>query len=211
MWWENQEFVQIVERFDGKHSKNFDRRWMVLQLMRLVESVAGDTAECGCYKGCGSYLINHVSELQQSKRMHHVFDSFEGLSEPKADDGAYWTAGDLTFGESEVRKNLDAFESIKYYKGWIPDRFDEIKNERFCFVHIDVDLKEPTMDSLEFFYSRMNDGGIILLDDYGFDTCPGATSGIDEFFKDKTEKVISLSAGAGFMIKGLEVTNYASF
>ncbi|HEX3704868.1 MAG TPA: TylF/MycF/NovP-related O-methyltransferase, partial [Vicinamibacterales bacterium] len=65
----------------------------------------------------------------------------------------------------------------------------DIEAERFEFganwvrilLHIDVDLYEPTRDSIAFLYERMNPGGIVVCDDYGFMTCPGATKAIDEF------------------------------
>jgi O-methyltransferase len=67
-------------------------------------------------------------------------------------------------------------------------------------VHIDVDIYEPTRDSMAFFYPRLNDGGIIICDDYGFKSYPGATKAVDEFLRDKPEKMVALNDGGGFMI-----------
>ena len=39
--------------------------------------------------------------------------------------------------------------------GWIPDRFVEVKNKKFSFINIDVDIYEPTKKSLEFFFPRL--------------------------------------------------------
>ena len=50
----------------------------------------------------------------------------------------------------------------------IPTRFDEVADRSFCFVHVDVDLFEPTRESIAFFYPRMVPGGVMLFDDYGF-------------------------------------------
>ena len=61
--------------------------------------------------------------------------------------------------------------------------------------------KNGTLDSIEYFYPRLNDGGIILCDDYGSALCPGATQAIDEFLSDKPEKVLYMPCGNGFMIK----------
>ena len=33
----------------------------------------------------------------------------------------------------------------------IPKRFNEVKDNKFSFVHIDLDLYEPTKESLNFF------------------------------------------------------------
>jgi len=47
---------------------------------------------------------------------------------------------------------------------------------------------------------------VIICDDYGFTSCPGATKAIDQFLKNKKEKMISLSGGGGFLIKGTETS-----
>ena len=88
-----------------------------------------------------------------------------------------------------------------------PDRFNEVADRRFSFLHIDVDLYEPTRDSIAFFYPRMNVGGVIICDDYGFATCPGATKAIDEYLRDKPEKMMTLSDGGGFLIKGIPTSD----
>jgi len=170
--------------------------------LRLTSNVPGDTAECGVYKGCGSYIILDSNKESSFDRVHHVFDSFEGLSNPSGKDGEYWTANDLSIEEDFVRKNLIKFKNVEFYKGWIPNRFDEVRERNFSFVHVDVDLYEPTLDSIRFFYERINTGGLFVCDDYGFLTCPGATAAIDEFLISKQEKMVSLPGGGGFFIKG---------
>ena len=49
------------------------------------------------------------------------------------------------------------------------------------FVHLDMDIYEPTIFALKFFNDRLVKGGVILLDDYGFDTCPGIPRAVQEF------------------------------
>jgi len=200
-WWYDDDFNAYLDRFGERRDFNTHRKWMLWQLIRLVARVPGDTAECGVYKGASSWLICAATE--QSARTHHLFDSFEGLSEPEPADGNHWTRGSLCAGEDLVRDNLRPFERrLKFHKGWIPERFSEVGDRGFAFVHVDVDLRQPTLDSLIFFYSRLSDGGILLCDDYGCTTCPGATAAIDSFLSDKPEKMIALDAGGGFFIKG---------
>ena len=45
---------------------------------------------------------------------------------------------------------LNDFEFVKIYKGWIPKRFNEVKDKKFSFIHIDLDLHKPITDTLEF-------------------------------------------------------------
>ena len=54
------------------------------------------------------------------------------------------------------------------------------KNEHFCFVSLDTDLHDPILSGLEFFYPRMVNGGVILVDDY-FSTYDGVKKAVDSF------------------------------
>ncbi|MEO0034391.1 MAG: hypothetical protein RLZZ501_414, partial [Pseudomonadota bacterium] len=91
---------------------------------------------------------------------------------------------------------------VEIYPGWIPERFGEVADRRFCLVHIDVDLQQPTLDALAFFYPRLVPGGLIVFDDYGCSTCVGATAVVDAFLADKPEPIIHLAAGGAFLVKG---------
>ena len=198
---EDKAFMNYYESFEGtRHYRTLDRKYTLEQLMKLLISTdgRGDTAECGVFQGASSYLI--CRQIQGSQKQHHVFDSFEGISTPNDKDGSYWREGMLACSEKVVRENLKGFGFVRYYKGWIPERFDEVSGRKFCFLHIDVDLYQPTLDSLVFFYERMTPGGIIICDDYGLTTCPGAREAMDSFFSDKREKIVCLPTGQGFVM-----------
>ncbi len=194
------DFIRLYERFE--HTGNYhslDRKYTLDQLTKLSSPLPGDTAECGAYKGASSYLI--CRRNLEHKKAHHIFDSFEGLSDPMEEDGGYWKKGDLFCSEHVLRENLKEFTAVNYYQGWIPERFSEVAALEFSFVHLDIDLYQPTVDSLRFFYQRMVPGGIILCDDYGFISCPGAKKAMDAFFSDKPETIVALSTGQGFVVK----------
>jgi hypothetical protein len=197
-WWNDEKFNDFLKRFNEYEGHNSERRWTIPQLCKLAAQVPGDTAECGVYVGTTSYLIAKAF----SDRTHHGFDSFEGCSAPSDRDNGYFYTGTMPSALEIARANLNDCRNIKLYKGWIPVRFQEIQDRRFAFVHIDVQQDRPTSDSLGFFYPRMNKGGIIAFDDYGFTHCVGARAAIDDFMADKDESVIELSTGAAFVIKG---------
>jgi O-methyltransferase len=200
-WWKNDEFTRYLERFGELRNLNTDRKWMIHQLLRLVAHVPGDTAECGVFEAATSYLICCANRQSRAgAKTHHLFDSFEGLSEPGCADGKHWAKGDMKCDIDSVRKALSGFAEIAFHPGWIPERFRDVAHQRFSFVHIDVDLGDPTCESITFFYPRMQPGGIIVCDDYGMSTCPGATQAIDHFLSDKVEKMLTLPDGGGFLI-----------
>jgi O-methyltransferase len=201
-WYNDRSFTAYLERFNELDKMNAPRRWMVRELLRVAAGVPGDTVECGSFEGAGSWLIC-ASNVGTSK-IHHIFDSFEGLSEPGAGDGSHWTRGGLAAGVGVVSRNLAQFDgAFRLYKGWIPTRFPEVADKTFSFVHVDVDLEVPTADSIAFFYPRLSPGGVLVCDDYGSITCPGATRVFDEFMADKPEKVMQMPVGGGFIVKGL--------
>ena len=194
------EFLRTYEALVGKNNyHSLDRKYVLSELLKLIDQVPGDTAECGVFEGASSYFICRHTEGSEKK--HHIFDSFEGLSQPDQRDGRYWNRGALAASEEKARTNLKEFDFVLYHKGWIPQRFSDVQTRDFCFVHLDVDLYQPTLDSLEFFYDRVRPGGIILCDDYGFITCPGARQAMDTFFAGRKEKIVHLSTGQGFIQK----------
>ena len=196
----DKDFRSYFERFlSSDNWKNYERRWNMSQMLRLLPSVAGDLAECGVFEGAGAYQLCQFA--REHDRKVHLFDLFQGLSAPTENDGMFWTGGDLSVPEEKVRANLKEFSCFEIFAGWIPDAFAKAADRRYAFVHIDVDLEQPTLDSIAFFYPRMSTGGIILLDDHGYDTCPGARKAALDFMTDKPEPVIDLSTGQGLIIK----------
>lgn len=201
---EDRAFLEFYRRFmDPGNWHSLDRKYTLNEMLKLVAHLDGDVVECGCYKGASAHLMCEAS--RGTARLVHLFDSFAGLPQPESCDGDYWVEGGLRAGEDELHATLAGFDNYRAYKGWIPERFPEIADCRFRFLHIDVDLYRPTLDSLEFFYPRVQPGGIILLDDHGFKSCPGAKQAADEFFAGKPERLAMLPTGQAFTVK-LEAT-----
>ena len=176
--WEDTPFVADYRRLVPGSQRSFERKYVVSQLVRAVKSVPGDMAECGVYNGATAYFMAQASQSSGVPRRLHLFDSFEGLSRPGESDGDYWRGGDLARPEQAARDALKDFSNVDFYRGWIPQRFHEVSDRQFAFVHIDVDLYQPTLDSLTFFFPRLARGGVVVCDDYGFTTCPGATRAV---------------------------------
>jgi hypothetical protein len=177
---EDQQFLKYyTSHMDPGNWHSLDRKFTLNELLKLVAHIDGDIAECGVYKGFSSYLM--CRSLAGTPWLVHLFDSFEGLPEPLPVDGSYWRKGDMSATEKALHQTLRDYNNYRVHRGWIPNKFGEVATQTFRFVHIDVDLFEPTHESLEFFYPRLNRGGVILFDDYGCSTCPGAKKVTDSF------------------------------
>ena len=179
----------------------------------LHKKLEGDFVECGVWKGHSAYIISKMLFKNGFTGSLHIFDSFEGGLSNKvgkdentrtqlSEDKIKKEAESFSSTEEEVKNCLSDFNFVKLYKGWIPDRFKEVDNKTFSLVHIDVDLYEPTRDSLNFFYPRLVDGGVIVCDDYGLSQFPGAKKAIEEFLSKNDYKLFyAVPMGACFIIK----------
>ncbi|MBA3695849.1 MAG: class I SAM-dependent methyltransferase [Methylotenera sp.] len=215
---ESQLYKEAMHKSDATWSDNFYKQCRYYSLSQLAEVAAkrfpdADIAECGVWKGHSAWMIAKIFSQNNFKGHFHIFDSFEGgLSDKVAKDKNL--VRDMTDGEvknekeifssreNQVAKVLSDFSFVKLYSGWIPVRFPEISDKEFSFVHIDVDLYEPTLSSLAFFWPRLANGGFIVVDDYGSSQFPGATTATDEFLaKNKASFFYKVPMGACFIVK----------
>ena len=177
------------------------KRIRTFTLLGFVEAIINkgnvkNIAECGCYLGHSSYAISKYLLKNNFNQKFCIFDSFEGLSDPVDSDLKSASSNITTsrlkklFGGNERMFKgdysdyislMNDFEFINIYKGWIPERFHEVSNLEFSLVHIDVDIYQPTLDSIKFFYPRLEKGGVIYIDDYGRPYWPGCDKAIHEF------------------------------
>ena len=162
------------------------------------------------------FATKYLIDKHNLRKSFHIFDSFEGgLSEFKDNDFKN-SSIKSNFEANEVRRNfVSSYEKLiektshlkllYINKGWIPDVFKNEEERKYCFVHIDVDLYEPTLESHKYFFKRLNKGGIIVCDDYGYNQFPGAKVAVDEFIrslpKGSYSHFIRPSIGTSIIIK----------
>lgn len=201
-WLNETNFTNRYKELSPHNYYSMDRKYALKEFARHTHNMPGAVAECGSYVGVSAWFI--ANEIDGAD--FFLFDSFEGLPDPSEKDltpkGSHqWSKGDLAVTEDLLAENMKGFPNIHIMKGWIPERFTEVSDLQFKLVHIDVDLYEPTLESLIFFYDRMVPGGIIVLDDYGFENCPGTYTAANEFMSGHPENIIHLPTGQGIIIK----------
>lgn len=157
---------------------SLDRLANLIRYSVLTKELEGDVCEFGVFRGGSLELL---AELNPHKNVIGV-DSFEGLPTPIELDSHL--EGD--FKETDYEALRGYFKTIgsnvELVKGFSPNVFKNIHPyKRFSLVHVDVDLYNSCMDAADFFYPRLVDGGVMIWDDYGFDSTKGAKKAIDEF------------------------------
>ena len=196
-WPQDPRFLAARERVEGKiPGIPLPRCYGLQSAIRSVAHVEGDVAECGVRFARSTVSLKLADPRD---REYFLFDSWEGLAEPTAEDHTSqvkeWQAGDIASDEAQARQNLAQWENIHFMRGWIPERFDEVADRKFAFVHVDVDLYDATRDSLNFFADRLSPGAVMLCDDYGSLKCPGARKACDEFVAERGAKLFESMTG----------------
>ena len=176
--------------FNFKPSELF----LIFSLAKAKAGSSGDFAEVGVYRGLSAEILCRA----KGDKILWLFDTFEGLPDVGVYDSLF-SKGTYKSSISAVRKRLEPWHGIQLIKGLFPQSADPVREQKFSFVHLDVDLYESTRASLEFFYPRMEQGGIILSHDYG--QAVGVKRAFDEFFADKFEKIVELPMSQCMVIR----------
>ncbi|MFN0164646.1 MAG: TylF/MycF/NovP-related O-methyltransferase, partial [Burkholderiales bacterium] len=77
-----------------------------------------------------------------------------------------------------VRQGLAEFPGVSYHPGWIPASLASLPERRYRFVHLDLDLHDPTLGALEYFFPRLVPGALLVCDDFNW---PGERKAIEDF------------------------------
>jgi len=189
----------------------FDRLFTLFQMMKNLPPKTKQEkkvhfAEVGVHRGGGSYFIAACAEKLGIDNMQlHSFDTFEGHAAQDIQpgmDGEHQGGGFGNVDFEDVIKYLSEFPNIAVYKGRFQDTSSQIDKNKFHFVHLDVDIYEPTLLALHFFHHRLTLHGVVIVDDYGFTTCPGVKKAISEFLEGQDDYFcFPLLTGQFVMIK----------
>ncbi len=164
--------------------------------------IEGDIVECGVWRG-GSMMA--IAQMLQNggdtSRDLHLFDTFEGMSEPteadvsvdgetavkqlacenKQDGTSVWCVASLDDVQSHMQQVAYPTERVHYHVGKVEETIPEAAPAKIALLRLDTDWYESTAHEMEHLFSRLTDGGVLIVDDYGH--WQGARRAIDEYFE----------------------------
>jgi len=172
----------------------------ILACVRACRGLGGTMAEAGVFAGASARLI---CEAKGDVPLR-LFDVFETLQAP-AGVGDTERSAELRrhFGavhgtRAGVERLLAPYPGVQVHAGVFPDTARGLEDERFSFVHLDLDLEPSTRDALEFFHPRLLPGGIIVGDDYND---PAVRRTFEAYFAGRGDTVVALPWGQGMVVK----------
>lgn len=197
-WLDPDGFGRTFERIREHTLVDSRRCWILYSLARQAVSLGGEIWECGVYRGGTALLLAGVA-ADRGRRLR-LFDTFAGM--PLPDPRRDWhRAGDFSDTSlSSVRRLVD-YAGAVFHPGTIPTTFHGLQGQEIALAHIDVDLHQSVIDCCSFIYPRLKGGGVMVFDDYGWPTCPGARQAVDEFFDGRPEVPLVLSTGQAIVFR----------
>jgi O-methyltransferase len=164
-------------------------------------NVSGAFVECGVWRGGISMLMAIRAMTLGDKREKFLYDTFEGMSEPtkhdndkngidaqtlltnttRADESdSVWAYASKGAVESNFRAVGCGGAGVHFIKGKVEETIPHTLPDRIAILRLDTDWYESTKHELEHLYPRLQTGGVLLIDDYGY--WAGCRKAVDEYF-----------------------------
>ncbi|WP_319409923.1 TylF/MycF/NovP-related O-methyltransferase [uncultured Desulfosarcina sp.] len=164
--------------------------------------IPGAFVECGVWKG-GSMMATAMTLIDEgdTERQLYLYDTFSGMTQPTEHDvsllsgtkaierfdkysiddkSSNWCYSSTTEVSSNMKNTGYPGNNIHLIAGKVEETIPEKAPEKISLLRLDTDWYESTKHELEHLYSRIPNGGILIIDDY--DSWKGSRKAVDEFF-----------------------------
>jgi O-methyltransferase len=141
---------------------------MASKLLEIPPTVEGVVVECGCWQGGSTANLSLVCDI--AGRDLIVYDSFEGLPPPEAND-LYAKEEATGFLKAElelVRENVRRFGAVErctFRKGWFSDTLPK-HTEPIVLAFLDVDWQASLDDCITNLWPHLTDQGYVFIDEF---------------------------------------------
>jgi hypothetical protein len=194
----SKEFLSALAKRQGHgESLTIEEAYQLFSSVKATARIPGVMAEVGVYKG-GSAVIQCEAK---GDRQLYLFDTFTGMPMTQVStESDKWTKKThQNTSVEEVRSFLSDYPNVDIIPGIFPMSLPEhFKMLTFSFVNLDVDLYQPTLDALNFFWPRMSSGGRLISHNYNsvcydIDDTPGVKKAFKEYFKENPHIIIEVA------------------
>jgi O-methyltransferase len=184
-------------------------KYRCFELWKLVEQSAklkeGCIIEIGVWRGGTGVLIAEKAMNCGIEDKVFLCDTFVGVVKAGAEDFIYKGGEHADTSRKTVEALISSrmnLHNVEILEGIFPDQTGHlIEGRQFRFCHIDVDVYRSAKDIVEWIWDKMVPGGIIVYDDYGFNTCNGITKCVEEQMNYSDRLVIHNLNGHAIILK----------
>jgi O-methyltransferase len=203
-WSLDARFLATYHRIRSNTMVDIYRCYELWMLVEQVAKVPGDIVEIGVWRGgTGALLADRSSQLGLSASVY-LCDTFRGMVKTGPKDPLY-RGGELSDTSAAIVRDLVGdmeLGNVKVLQGIFPDETaHEIRSDTVRLCHIDVDVYESAQDIVAWVWPKLSVGGLLVYDDYGFPTCAGITTHVDEQRSSPDRTVIHNLNGHAIVVK----------
>ena len=206
----------IIEAVRPYTMTSADKLFALITATRYLvdHRIEGDVVECGVWRGGSMHAVARtLAAAGDTSRDLHLFDTYAGMppagdrdvrhdGRPAAElletlprDSKTWAVASL----EDVRAGFASVpypaERVHFVEGRVEDTVPEHAPERIALLRLDTDWYESTRHELAHLYPRLESGGVLILDDYGW--WKGARDAVDEWLAASGERLLLAPAGSG--------------
>ena len=207
----NQNVYDSFNGFIFSNDRNvFNKLYSRMKFYEMTKHLMGDIVECGVFKGSGLltwlkildmnepnsikkvigfdfFNPNFVEDLQDEvdrELMKQVFDRCEDLEKDELSVAGVRNKIQSA-GFSENRYDLVAGDISLTSRSFLKDK----PGLRISILYLDLDLGDPTYETLNNMWERVVKGGIVVFDEYAYHGW-SESKGVDRFVKERNLQVI---------------------
>jgi hypothetical protein len=171
-----------------------------------AKRLEGDFVECGVNTGILSLAACNYIDFNSTGKRFYLFDTFCGIPEHQVqgDETKHVQKTNASYYEEcydVAKRNFKPFPGAVFVRGCIPETLTVERIEKVSYLSIDMNIMEPEIAAIEFFWDKLVTGAPVVLDDYGFKPHRRQKDAFDAFAKRKGVEILTLPTGQGLLLK----------
>ena len=179
-----------------------------IELFKKIFDIPGYIVECGSNTGNHLMLFALLSTVYEPYAINRkliCFDTFDGFRSINTEADGDLSKHDFSNSDFDLLKkctsiydmnrNLSHINKINLVRGDAVEKIPEWKKQNkeavISLLYIDLDVEEPTFETLNALWDRVVKGGIVVFDEYAFHKW-SESEAVDRFFSGKNAEIKSL-------------------
>jgi hypothetical protein len=182
------------------------RAYVACWFANLVKGLDGDFVECGVNKGGLSRAIIEYIDFNSLNKTFYLLDTYQGLS------AKYLTTSESNRNLDQVwnKHYSDCYNEVKetfknfnaqIIKGPVPETLSQVPSERVAYLSIDMNCVIPEIEAFKFFWPKIVNGGVVVLDDYAYKGQNEQKVAFDKLSQELDFSILTLPTGQGLIFK----------
>jgi hypothetical protein len=169
--------------------------------------LGGDFVECGVNTGLYSLAICDYFDFNRTGRVFWLFDTFRGIPPEQISDRERRLGreqeNELWYSECYeiARRNFADFPGARLVRGMVPDTLPSAHVDKVAYLSLDMNIAEPEIAALEYFWDKLVPGAPIVSDDYAWSAHRPQKDAMDTFAERHGVSFLTLPTGQGLLVR----------